>query len=191
MSTDQKKEHRPSEAPTKPEPECAHEHAPWPIYLIADEGPYKGRCVDCFGEAIGGHSLRLRPGVAHPANAPRSDKAKSEGHERLIQQAKRAAKAWEEDPTSLATENAIRELGLRADSSVDAPPLDYPRIIDAVVDWLRHTASGYGLLRSLKAKGARDALYHAAEKLEEDSRAVLGSRLDVTRPDSAPTRNPK
>ena len=42
------------------------------------------------------------------------------GHERLVKQAKHVVRAWEDDPTSTETENAIRELGLRADSAVDA-----------------------------------------------------------------------
>lgn len=42
------------------------------------------------------------------------------GHERLIKQAKDVVRAWEDDPTSTVTENEIRELGLRADSAVDA-----------------------------------------------------------------------
>ena len=42
------------------------------------------------------------------------------GHERLMKQAKDVVRAWEDDPTSTGTENEIRELGLRADSAVDA-----------------------------------------------------------------------
>lgn len=49
--------------------------------------------------------------------------------------------------------------------------------ITAVVDYLRHTASGYALMRSIKANGARDALYGIADKLEKDWRSVLGSRV--------------
>lgn len=43
----------------------------------------------------------------------------------------------------------------------------------AIVDWLRHQASGYALLRSVKANGARDALYSAAAKLEKDWQEIV------------------
>jgi hypothetical protein len=51
------------------------------------------------------------------------------------------------------------------------------KAIEAVVDYLRHVASGFALMRSVKANGARDALYSVAAKLEKDYRACLGSRL--------------
>ncbi len=49
--------------------------------------------------------------------------------------------------------------------------------IAGVVDYLRHVASGYALMRSIKANGARDALYGVADKLEKDWKAALGSRV--------------
>ncbi len=48
--------------------------------------------------------------------------------------------------------------------------------VSAIVDYLRHVASGYSLMRSVKANGARDALYGVAEKLERDWRQVVPPR---------------
>lgn len=59
------------------------------------------------------------PGRPCP-NEARSEEVVICGHERLMKQAKHVVRVWEDDPTSLETENAIRELGLRADSAVDA-----------------------------------------------------------------------
>jgi hypothetical protein len=48
--------------------------------------------------------------------------------------------------------------------------------IEAVLNCLRHTASGYALLRTMRANGARDALYRMAEKLERDWGTIVRSR---------------
>ena len=45
--------------------------------------------------------------------------------------------------------------------------------ISAVVDYIRHQAAGYALLRSLKANGARDVLYQLADKLEKDWQTIV------------------
>jgi hypothetical protein len=51
------------------------------------------------------------------------------------------------------------------------------KTVEAIVDYLRHVASGYALMRSVRANGAKDALYGVADKLEKNGREVLGPRL--------------
>jgi hypothetical protein len=56
------------------------------------------------------------------------------------------------------------------DGVIEDPEL---RTVAAIVDYLRHQASGYALLRSVKADAARDALYQVAERLEKDWQTVV------------------
>ena len=49
--------------------------------------------------------------------------------------------------------------------------------VDAIIDHLRHTASGYALLRSLKMGYASDALYEMAEKLESRWEEIVLPRV--------------
>jgi hypothetical protein len=56
------------------------------------------------------------------------------------------------------------------------------KTIAAVVDYLRHCASGYALMRSVKANGARDALYGVAEKLEKSWQEVVLPRTSTAPP---------
>jgi hypothetical protein len=66
----------------------------------------------------------------------------------------------------------------------DAYEMGERKAVEAVVDYLRHVASGFALMRSVKANGSRDALYSVAKKLEKDYRACLGSRLAPPQPSS-------
>lgn len=63
---------------------------------------------------------------------------------------------------------------------LDSAAADQEHAVRAVVDYLRHVASGYAIMRSIKANGARDALHGVAGKLEKDYRAELGSRLSLS-----------
>lgn len=76
------------------------------------------RCEDheaCQKRCIGGIERARRTNEAKPAATNPT------GHQRLIDQAIHTVRAWEEDPSSTLTENAINELLLRARSAVDAP----------------------------------------------------------------------
>lgn len=64
--------------------------------------------------------LGLEAKIMVALDEPRPEESVICGHERLMKQAKDVVRAWEDDPTSSATENEIRELGLRADSAMDA-----------------------------------------------------------------------
>jgi hypothetical protein len=83
--------------------------------------------------------IRERRSVVASMSEQRERATKAEDDlERLSVQAKRVVRAWEDDPTSLATENAIRELGLRERSSdssrpAESAPPDSPRVSDLVV----------------------------------------------------------
>lgn len=59
--------------------------------------------------------------------------------------------------------------------------LDVDRVrsetVTAIVDYLRYTASGYALMRSIKMNGASEALYGIAEKLEKNWQSVVLPRV--------------
>lgn len=59
------------------------------------------------------------------------------------------------------------------------------KTVAAVVEYLRHIASGYALMRSIKANGARDAVYGLAEKLEKDWKTIVLPRTTHPKPGGA------